>query len=166
MVHTGSLPAIIRNTLPELPLLASEYLWELILGSFPFRWIVGRKVTAGSTGAIVKHRNQLLGFTIQYGKPAGAGVVYGYHHPLRGPVYYPLLDPFYVEIPQLLGPEKKKTYLVCSTLGDPGQASDELLGSIDARYQEVGPDGEILDEKQRKTSTLHPARVPNLSDRY
>lgn len=79
---------------------------------------------------------------------------------------YPVQDPFSVEVPGILGPDKRKTYLVCGTLTDPGAPDFSPLEELDARYQEVGPDGAILEEKARKPGDLHPARVPNLSDRY
>tara|TARA_Y100001937_G_scaffold128452_3_gene204807 strand:+ start:18865 stop:19584 length:720 start_codon:yes stop_codon:yes gene_type:complete len=143
----------------------NDYLWELILGSFPFRWIVGKKVAAGSTGCVVRSGSNLFALTVQYGKPPGSPVIYGYHHNLRGPVIYPLLDPFFMEIPEVLGPDNRKTYLVYSELMLPETSNSENT-ELDARYQEVGPEGEILEERPRKTGDLHPGRVPNLADRY
>ncbi|HBS05754.1 MAG TPA: hypothetical protein DEA96_12360 [Leptospiraceae bacterium] len=144
---------------------ANDYLWELILTAYPFRWIVGRKVAAGSTGCVFRHGSRLLALTVQYGKPPGAPVIYGYHHAFRGTVIYPLMDPFFIEIPDVIGPDNRKTYLVCSELMDPILPEDSS-GGLDARYQEVGPEGDVLEEKIRKPGDLHPGRVPNLSDRY
>ena len=143
----------------------NEYLWELILTAHPFRWIVGKKVAAGSTGCIIPTGKRLIALTVQYGKPPGAPVIYGYHHSLRGSIIYPLLDPFYVEIPGVLGPDTKKIYLVCGEVMNP-TPPDRAEFDLDARYQEVGPDGDIIEERIRKSGDLHPGRVPNLSDRY
>ena len=45
----------------------NDYLWELILGSFPFRWIVGKKVAAGSTGCVVRSGSNLFALKVQNG---------------------------------------------------------------------------------------------------
>ncbi|MCB1169217.1 MAG: hypothetical protein KDK25_02730 [Leptospiraceae bacterium] len=144
----------------------NDFLWELILLSHPFRWIVGRKITAGSSGCLIRRDNRLIALTVQYGDPPGAPVLYGFHHRFRGPVLYPLLDPFSVEIPGILGPDKKKTYLICSELADPGAQESGAVDSVETHYQEVGPNGEIIHEKARKEGNLDASRVPNLADRY